>query len=131
MTPRYKTLTQLQPGVLAEFPSYTFRRVKERGGFQIVRFWPSGKFRYFVNPQDYTFDKCGNIQVCLKNNHNQSVRETLKKCVAYAYMTNTENHPFIRHKDGNKMNTSADNLEFTSMRVDGKRYSSKVSKQNC
>ena len=116
MSPRYKTLTQLQPGVLAEFPSYIFKEVKPRGGAQIVRFWPSGKFRHFVNPQDYTFDNRGNVVVCLKNKDNQSVRELLKKCVAYAYMTNTENHPFIRHKDGDKLNNSADNLEFTSMR---------------
>lgn len=52
----------------------------------------------------------GYIYVCLWLGYKHSVH--IHKLVAEAYLPNPNNLPQINHKDGNKMNNHADNLEW-------------------
>jgi hypothetical protein len=55
--------------------------------------------------------KTGYYSVCLSKN-NKSKMELIHRIVATAFIPNENNYPQVNHKDENKSNNSADNLEW-------------------
>ena len=58
--------------------------------------------------------KHGYLQVCLYYG-DKSKRFRIHQLVAETFLLNPENKPCINHKDGNKINNHASNLEWTNM----------------
>lgn len=50
--------------------------------------------------------------VCLKNDTHKRKQYTVHRIVANAFIPNINNDPIINHKDENKLNNNADNLEW-------------------
>ncbi|WP_222121748.1 NUMOD4 domain-containing protein [Bacillus thuringiensis] len=44
--------------------------------------------------------------------HGKKINQKIHRLVAYAFIDNKGNKPFINHKDGNKLNNHVDNLEW-------------------
>jgi hypothetical protein len=65
------------------------------------------KTEYILNPQ---ITKKGYCRVRLCNN--SSKMYMIHRLVAQAFIPNTDNLPFINHKDENKKNNNVDNLEW-------------------
>ena len=59
----------------------------------------------------------GNPTVTLEKDGKAEVLE-VKYLVAQTFVPNPENKPFVIHKDGNKLNNSADNLEWSDVDED-------------
>lgn len=53
-------------------------------------------------------------------------RVSVHRIVAGAFIENPEKHFFIRHKDGDKLNNRADNLEWSNEPGDSKQYQQTV-----
>lgn len=50
--------------------------------------------------------------VCLKNKDGKRKQYTIHRIVAQVFVSNPNNYPIINHKDENKLNNRADNLEW-------------------
>lgn len=59
----------------------------------------------------------GNTTVTLEKDGKSEVLE-IKYLVAQTFVPNPENKPFVIHKDGNKLNNSADNLAWSDVDED-------------
>ena len=59
----------------------------------------------------------GNPTVTLEKDGETKVFE-VKYLVAQNFVPNPDNKPFVIHKDGNKLNNSADNLEWSDVDED-------------
>lgn len=59
----------------------------------------------------------GNPTVTLEKDGESKVFE-VKYLVAQNFVPNPDNKPFVIHKDGNKLNNSADNLEWSDVDED-------------
>jgi hypothetical protein len=57
-------------------------------------------------------DSKGYAYVLLRDKHNKVQVKYVHKLVAEAFVPNPNNLPNVRHKDGNKLNNMADNLEW-------------------
>lgn len=66
-------------------------------------------YKQSINPDT------GYKQVCvsLGSRSNKKLFK-IHRCVAESFIDNSENKPFINHKDGNKINNKVDNLEWTT-----------------
>lgn len=60
---------------------------------------------YMNNSGYYTFNVVWN---------NILIRDFVHRIVAKAFIPNPENKPYVNHKDGNKLNNDADNLEWVT-----------------
>ena len=74
-----------------------------------------GDLRNAINKHEYKPHICGSgyLQICtcvLGKNRNIKVH----KCVAEAFVPNPNNYDVVNHKDGNKLNNNANNLEWTT-----------------
>jgi hypothetical protein len=78
-------------------------------------YWLSNKGRYKNNRGKMIDLKVSNqyITVSFRNNDKQ-VKYQLHRIIAYLFVPNLENKPFVNHIDGNKENNCADNLEWVT-----------------
>lgn len=61
-------------------------------------------------------DEYGYSTVTLVNDEGEEKTEYIHEIVAKMFLPNPNNLPYVRHKDGNKQNNSADNLEWTDIK---------------
>lgn len=57
----------------------------------------------------------GQVQVTLTDKKGKSKNVDVAFLVASSFVPNPQNLPYVRHKDGNKMNNAATNLEWSSV----------------
>ena len=76
------------------------------------RVW-SCYYKKFLSPFD---NGHGYLYVVLNKDYNK-VKARIHRLVAEAYVPNPKNLPFVVHKDGNKLNNSADNLEWAEKQL--------------
>ena len=63
---------------------------------------------------DYIYtNKDGYNVAVLKGRNGKPAPCRVDRLVAEAFVPNPDNKKYIRHKDGNKLNNAADNLEWT------------------
>jgi hypothetical protein len=77
---------------------------------RVKRFFKNGKENFLAGKKD----KDGYIEVILSSNQRKKYCR-LHRLVADAFIPNLENKPQINHKDRNKQNNSADNLEWVTV----------------
>ena len=80
-----------------------------------INYQVSNKGRYKSNRGKVIDFKCPfhYITVSFRNN-NKQVTYQLHRIIAYLFVPNLENKPFVNHIDGNKENNCADNLEWVT-----------------
>lgn len=61
-------------------------------------------------------NKDGFLEVTLTNAKGESRTFPVHYLVAQQFVPNPHNYPYVRHKDGNKTNNCADNLEWTNIK---------------
>ena len=76
------------------------------------RVW-SCYYKKFLNPFD---NGHGYLYVALNKDYTR-VKARVHRLVAEAYVPNPNNLPFVVHKDGNKLNNRADNLEWAEKQL--------------
>lgn len=76
---------------------------------RVKRFFKNGKENFLSGKKD----KDGYIEVILSSNQRKKYYR-LHRLVADAFVPNLENKPQINHKDRNKQNNYADNLEWVT-----------------
>lgn len=70
----------------------------------------SGEFKYIFKPErelKYIINNRGYMSIMTRGKTSM-----VHRLVAFAFILNPENKPFINHKDGNKLNNHVDNLEW-------------------
>ena len=60
------------------------------------------------------FEKDGNAKVVLTNKNGVNKEMDVARMVAVAFVPNPNGYDFINHKNGNKLDNRADNLEWVS-----------------
>lgn len=88
-----------------------FKDIKGYPGYQISnmgRVW-SKKRQIYLKTEKITN---GYFQVCLYAINGKSKRELVHRLVALAFIPNLNNYPCVNHKDENKENNNASNLEW-------------------
>lgn len=90
---------------------------------------------YFVNKKGDVMGRQGKIlkpadngtgyKIVILRKGNKSYARTVHRLVAEAFIENPDNLPEVNHKDENKANNSAENLEWCSHRYNNK-YGTKV-----
>lgn len=76
-----------------------------------LRFLNGGSFYSKQFSKKTAVDKLGYVRVGLTKNGVKKLW-CFHRIIAFAFIPNTENKPFINHIDGNKSNNSVDNLEW-------------------
>ena len=75
------------------------------------------QIRYFkekiISPY---ISKCGYQRLALNKNNEQKLFK-VSRIVATAFILNPYNYPQVNHKDGNKLNDKADNLEWVNNKM--------------
>lgn len=74
----------------------------------------TGQFKHRLEPEremTYTLNNRGYLTVVIRKKTHM-----LHRLVAQAFIPNPEGKPFVNHKDGNKLNNRADNLEWCTAR---------------
>ena len=72
-------------------------------------------------------DHCGYHEVLLSEN-GQTKNYLVHRLIAQTFISNPQNLDFVNHKDGNKQNNSADNLEWCS-RSENTKHSYRIGLQ--
>ena len=88
-----------------------FKNIKGYPGYQISnmgRVWSKKRQIYLKNGKTTN----GYCQVCLYAINGKNKRELVHRLVALAFIPNLNNYPCVNHKDENKENNSASNLEW-------------------
>lgn len=67
----------------------------------------------------------GYCKVHLTNDTKQRKSYWLHRVIAMLFLENIENKEFVNHKDGNKLNNSVDNLEWTT-RSENEKHAHKI-----
>ena len=88
---------------IAEFPNY---EVSDTG---LVRNKANKILKFFKQNSGY-------LVATLSNEELKSAKRTIHRLVAKAFIENPEGLPEVNHKDGNKLNNEASNLEWCSKR---------------
>lgn len=100
-------------GLLAELDTFT----KEvYGNKEIDSEFPE-RFIQWMNCEEgfleQTPDEYGYLTVTLVNDEGKEEKKYVHELVALTFVENPNNLPYVKHKDGNKLNNNADNLEWT------------------
>lgn len=104
-------------GLIADLDTFT----KEvYGDKEIDGFFP-GLFMEWMNGEEpkqveEVIDEYGYSTVTLVNDKGEEKTEYVHEIVAKTFLPNPDNLPYVRHKDGNKQNNRADNLEWTDIK---------------
>ena len=100
-----RTITELNMNwkQIAEFPNY---EVSDKG---LVRNKANKILKFFKQNSGY-------LVATLSNEELKSAKRTVHRLVAKAFIENPEGLPEVNHKDGNKLNNEASNLEWCSKR---------------
>ena len=88
-----------------------FKDIKGYPGYQISnlgRVWSKKRQIYLKTHKNNS----GYFQVCLYAINGKSKKELVHRLVALAFIPNLNNYPCVNHKDENKENNSASNLEW-------------------
>src|SRR5215475_11689708 len=73
--------------------------------------------KFYLNDWDYPV-----IDICTGGRRGRKKKQlTIHRLVALAFIDNPDNLPEVNHKDGNKMNFAADNLEWMT-RLENRRH---------
>ena len=91
-------------GGLKDIPGYEGRYKMDIGG----NVWSCRRGGYLVH-RIY----CGYYKVCLYNGKQHKLIK-VARLIAEMFLENPNNHPMINHKDGNKLNDHAGNIEWCS-----------------
>jgi hypothetical protein len=83
-------------------------QVSDKGRLKSFKGEPSGRVLSNKNKTGGYF----NVVLCGKGRERKSIK--LHRLVAEAFVPNPEGKPQVNHKDGNKQNNSADNLEWVT-----------------
>lgn len=107
-------LVETQNEIWKDAPGYEgYYQVSNLGNIKsLSRYVNHGSYKYFRNSRiRKPFIAGGYYQLTLDIDGQHS-NEMIHRLVAKAFIDNPENHPYVNHKDGNKLNNCVDNLEW-------------------
>lgn len=82
-----------------------------------------GKFRNINNHRIYKFKLTnGYLTTKVRLINSKYKDQGIHRLVAYTFIENPNNKPFVNHKDGNKSNNHIDNLEWVTQSENTQHY---------
>lgn len=116
---------------LLPFTIYFMEEIKPIEGYPGYEISSDGYVYYMGNKKPQT-DTCNPLSykmvTLISKNRKQTI--SLHRLVAYYFVPNPENKPCVNHKDLDKMNCRADNLEWVTHSENTKHWREEYKKEN-